>query len=107
MRYDEDGIRDYKRKIDLINTIPSNKIDSPNLNNLTKDQMEEFEVRHLRELAEQTRRYDISEQEVVAQNLDPFILYNALGEWLTQARTMMERGALIFTGGADGNDGDI
>ena len=103
MRYNDEGIRDYKRKLDVINSIPSNKIDSPNLNAFSEEQMEEFEVRHLQELAEQTKRYDINEQKVVAENLDPFILYNVLGEWMTSAREMMERGASLFQGG--NNDG--
>lgn len=102
VRYNEEGIREYKRKIELINTIPSNKVDSPNLTKYTDDQMEDFEVRHLQELAEQTKRYDVKEQQVVAENLDPFILYNALGSWMTQARTMMEIGSSLFQqGGTD------
>lgn len=101
MIFNEEGIRDYKRKIDLINNIPSNKIDSPNYNNYTEEQMEEFEMRHLQELAEQTKRYDINEQQVVAENLDPFILYNALGKWLTDARNALDRGASIFQQGGE------
>lgn len=103
MRWDDEGIRDYKRKLDVINNIPSNKFDFPNYNNLSDDQMKDFDDRHLKELAEQTKCYDFDEQKVVAENLDPFILYNVLGEWMTSAREMMERGASLFQGG--NNDG--
>lgn len=104
MRWNDEEIRDYKDRIDVISNIPSNKIDVPNLNNLTDEQMEEFERRHLLELAEQVKRYDFNEQQVVAENLDPFILYNALGQWMTAARETMDRGAHLFQqGGQNGN----
>ena len=105
MIYSEEGKREYQRQLDVINMIPSNKVDNPNLNLLSKEQMDEFEVRHLQELADQTRNYDFNEQRVVAENLDPFILYNTLGDWMTSAREMMERGASLFQQG--GNDGNI
>lgn len=109
MIFDEDGRRDYGKKLDVISMIPSSKIDEPNLNRITDDKMEEFEKRHLQELAEQTRNYDVNEQQVVAENIDPFILYNVLGQWMTEARKALERGASIFQvssssqGGSDGN----
>lgn len=103
MIYNEEGKREYGRQLDIISNIPSNKIDSPNLNVYTKEQMDEFEIRHLQELADQTRKYDVNEQQIVAENLDPFILYNALGKWMTEARETMERGASLFQGGSDGN----
>ena len=104
MRYTDEARRERDRQLDLINMVPSNKFDVPNYNNLSQEQMDEFEKRHLQELADQTRKYDINEQQVVAENLDPFILYNALGDWMTSAREMMERGASIFQqGGGDGN----
>lgn len=107
MRWDDDGKREYGRQIDVISTIPSNKFDNPNLNVYSKDQMDDFEVRHLQELAEQTRKYDFNEQRIVAENLDPFILYNALGAWMTSARDQLELGASIFTQQQGGNDGSI
>lgn len=106
MKWTEEGRREHQRQLDIINMIPSNKIDSPDLNVYSKEQMDEFEVRHLQELAEQTKRYDINEQQVVAENLDPFILYNALGSWMTAARDQLTLGASIFNqqqGGTDGN----
>ena len=103
MRYNKESLRDYERQLDIITAIPSNKVDNPNLNLYSQDKMEEFEIRHLNELAEQARRYDINEQKVVAENLDPFILYNALGSWLSQAREQLDKGASIFNQG--GNDG--
>ena len=105
MRYSKEGLEEYGRQLDIISGIPSSKFDEPNLNRLTDDKMEEFEKRHLQELADQTRNYDMHEQQVVAECLDPFILYNALGKWLSEAREALDRGAALFQQG--GNDGNI
>ena len=75
---------EYKRKLDLISTIPSNKFDNPNLNVFTDEQMERFEEHSDRMLREQVRAYSDHEKEVIADELTKCgwtYVYNALGEY--------------------------
>lgn len=74
------GDPEYQRRLELINSIPSNKVDAENLNKYSAQDMKDFEKRHLQELVDQTTRMDADEQMAVAQALNPVILYNALGE---------------------------
>ena len=76
------GDPEYQRRLDLINSIPSNKIDSDNLNKYSAEDMRDFEKRHLRELTDQTMKMDPQEQEAVAAGLNIAILFNALGEYI-------------------------
>ena len=78
------------------NPILSNKFDVPDFGQLTDKNMEEFERRHLQELAEQTRKYDLNEQMVVAENLDPFVCFNAVGKWMDMTRDQLAQASTIF-----------
>ena len=91
------GDETHQRQLEVIGEIPTtNKIDVPDFGQYSKDDMEEFERRHLNELAEHTRRYDVNEQLVVAQNLDPFICYNVVGEWMEQTRNQLAQASSLF-----------
>ena len=75
----------------------SNKFDVPNFSELTSEDMLDFEKRHLNDLAEQTRRYDEVEQKVVAENLDPFICFNAVGKWMNDIRNQLQMAKQVFS----------
>lgn len=77
------GDPEYQRALDVISGIPSNKIDSVNLNNIPEDNMRDFEKRHLLELTEQARNMDFDEQIATARGIRIEILHNAIGEYIT------------------------
>ena len=77
------GDPEYKRRIELINSIPSNKIDEVDLKNISDEGMRDFELRHLRELTEQALNMDSDEQMAVARVIRVEILFNAVGEYIT------------------------
>lgn len=76
------GDPEYRRRLELINTIPSNKFDSENLNNIPDEAMRDFEKRHLQELTDQTMKMDQDEQIAVAAGLNIAVLHNAIGEYI-------------------------
>ena len=97
MIMNEENIANHMRQLDIIGQIPSNKFDVPDLSGLTSEDMLDSERRHLNELAEQTRRYDETEQQVVAENLDPFICFNAVGKWMNDIRNQLEAAKQVFS----------
>lgn len=108
----EEEMMRQQRQLDVIGMVPnlipdrneakeedpvlSNKFDVPDFGQLSKKNMEEFERRHLQELAEQTRKYDLNEQMVVAENLDPFVCFNAVGNWMNMTREQINQASNIF-----------
>lgn len=76
------GDPEHKRRIEVINAIPSNKIDEVNLGNISEEGMRDFEIRHLRELTEQTQNMDVNEQMALARGMRVEILFNAVGEYI-------------------------
>ena len=74
---------EYKRRIEMISSIPSNKIDDINLKNISDEGMRDFEKRHLRELTEQALNMDVNEQMALARGMRVEILFNAVGEYIT------------------------
>lgn len=81
MRY---GDPEYKKRLELINAIPSNKIDSDNLNRYSAEDMRDFEKRHLQELTDQALKMDPEEQMATARGLNIAVLHNAIGEYITR-----------------------
>lgn len=79
MRY---GDEEYGRQLDIIQAIPSNKIDEVNLKNISDDGMRDFEKRHLKELTEQARNMDADEQIATAAGLRIEVLFNAIGDYI-------------------------
>lgn len=92
MLLNEENITERNRQLEMINSIPDL------LTNVSTEDMLDFEQRHLRELAEQTRRYDEKEQQVVAENLDPFICFNAVGKWMNEIRNQVAKANELFNG---------
>lgn len=90
------GDPEYKRQIELIQSIPSNKIDAVNLKNISDEGMRDFEKRHLRELTEQAANMDVDEQIATAAGLRIEILFNAVGEYITaqQAKNAQIKNAI-------------
>lgn len=76
------GDPEYKRQIELIQSIPSNKIDEVNLKNISDEGMRDFEKRHLRELTEQAANMDVDEQIATAAGLRIEVLFNAVGDYI-------------------------
>lgn len=79
MRY---GDEEYGRQLDVIQAIPSNKVDAVNLNNISDESMRDFEKRHLLELTEQARNMDVNEQIATAAGLRIEVLFNAVGDYI-------------------------
>ena len=85
------GDPEYKRKLEMISMIPSNKIDDNNFNRYSEEEMRDFELRHLRDLTEQAQNMDVNEQMATARGIRIEILFNAVGEYITaqQAQNAM------------------
>ena len=76
------GDEEYGRKLDIIQAIPSNKVDDVNLNGISDEGMRDFEKRHLLELTEQARNMDAAEQQATAAGLNIAVLHNAIGDYI-------------------------
>jgi len=85
------GDPEYKRKLDMISMIPSNKIDEHDLSRISDEDMREIEKIHLRELTEQAQNMDANEQMATARGIRIEVLFNAVGEYITaqQAQNAM------------------
>lgn len=84
---------EYKRKIELINTIPSNKIDNPNLNRYSEQDMERFEEHSDRMLREQIRAYNDHDLKIIAEEITKIgwtYTYNALGDFFDRLNKQKE-----------------
>ena len=85
MRY---GDPEYKRRIELIQTVPSepisNKFDEEDLSVHSPEKMRDFELRHLQELTDQAMKMDPDEQMATARGLKIEVLHNAIGEYITR-----------------------
>lgn len=91
MIINEENLIERQKQLDIITEVPDL------LKNVSTEDMLDFEQRHLKELAEQTRRYDENEQRVVAENLDPFICFNAVGKWMNDIRNQIEMAKQVFS----------
>lgn len=93
MRYNDP---EYKRQIDVINSIPSSKVDADNLKRYSAEDMRDFERRHLRELTEQAANMDVDEQIATAAGMRIEVLFNAVGEYITaqQAKNAQIKNAI-------------
>lgn len=90
MRY---GDPEHQSKLDLISTIPSNKIDDVQLKNISDDAMDQFNEKHLRDLREQVLNYDDDEAKVVAEAIVEkgwTYAYNALGDYFQMLHNQKE-----------------
>jgi len=85
MRY---GDPEYQRRIELIQTVPSepisNKFDDEDLSVHSPEKMRDFELRHLQELTDQAMKMDPEEQMATARGLNIAVLHNAIGEYITR-----------------------
>lgn len=76
------GDPEYRRRLEVIQAVPSNKVDEENLDRYSEQDMRDFEKRHLQELTDQTMKMDPEEQTAVAAGLNIAILFNALGDYI-------------------------
>ena len=87
------GDPEYKRKLDMISMIPSNKIDSPNLNGYSEQDMDRFEEHSERVLREQVRAYSDRDLKIVADEITQIgwtYTYNALGDYFEKLHKQKE-----------------
>ena len=78
------GDPEHQRQLDVITTIPSNKVDEVDLSGLTKQEMAEFENQHEKDLRAQVRAYDETDLRIVAEEITKIgwtYTYNALGDY--------------------------
>jgi hypothetical protein len=72
----------YKRQLDVITQIPSNKVDAIDLSGLSELQMAEYASQHERDLRAQIRAFDEDDLKIVADEITKIgwtFTYNALG----------------------------
>ena len=87
------GDEEHKKKLDFISMIPSNKIDADNLKNISDQDMERYNEKHLRDLREQVMGYDEQELEVVAETITEIgwtFVYNAIGNYFEKITKKMD-----------------
>ena len=78
------GDPEYQRQLDVITTIPSNKVDEVDLSGLTQQEMAEYESQHEKDLRAQVRAYDDMDLKIVAEEITKIgwtYTYNALGDY--------------------------
>lgn len=78
------GDPEYRRQLDVITAVPSNKFDADDLSKHTRADMDEFNEKHLRDLRDQVHGYDEQELMAVAEEIAKInftILHNALGDY--------------------------
>ena len=98
MVLNEQGIAEHERQIDVINAIPSNKMDDDPMKNYSAADMEEFNLKHLRDLREQVHGYDEQELQAVAEEIVEIgwtYAYNALGEYFQKLKNQREATKII------------
>lgn len=76
------GDAEYKRRLEVIQAIPSGKVDEVDYNQYTEADMRDFEVRHLQELTDQAQRMDEQEQQATARGLKIEVLIGAVWEYI-------------------------
>ena len=82
MILNDESIAERQRQLDVINAIPSAKFDSDPLKNISDQDMDEFNAKHLRDLHDQVMAYDEQELECVAEAIVErgwTFSFNALG----------------------------
>ena len=98
MVLNEQGIAEHERQIDVINTIPSNKIDADPLKNISDEAMHLYDQKHLRDLREQVMAYDEEELSVVAEAIIErgwTFVYNVLGDYIQRLYNKQEATKVI------------
>ena len=98
MVLNEQGIAEHERQIDIINTIPSNKIDTDPLKNISDEAMNLYDKKHLRDLREQVMAYDEEELSVVAEAIIErgwTFVYNVLGDYIQRLYNKQEATKVI------------
>lgn len=98
MVLNEAGIAEHERQIDVINAIPSNKVDDDPLKGYSEQDMNEFNAKHLRDLREQVLAYDEEELRTVAEAVIErgwTFAYNALGDYFDRLYRQKEATKVI------------
>ena len=87
------GDPDYKRQLDIIGQIPSNKFDAVDLSGLTDGQMAEYESQHERDLRAQVSAFDEKDKMIVVDEIlhdNWSIVWNVLGQYLMNLYVKVE-----------------
>lgn len=78
------GDPEYKRRLEVIGEIPSNKFDTDDLSRHTEQEMKKSTERHLQELTDQAMKMYPDEQMATARGLKIEVLHNAIGEYISR-----------------------
>ena len=87
------GDPSYKRQLDIITQIPSNKVDEIDLSGLSDLQMSEYASQHERDLRAQIRAFDEDDLRIVADEITKIgwtFTYNALGDYFEKINKKQE-----------------
>lgn len=98
MLLNEENIAERQRQLDVINAIPSNKIDDDPLKIYSEQDMDEFNAKHLRDLRDQVLAYDEQELQCVAEAVVErgwTYAYNALGDYVDRLYRQKEATKVI------------
>ena len=98
MLLNEENIAERQRQLDVINAIPSNKIDEDPLKRYSEQDMDEFNAKHLRDLRDQVLAYDEQELQCVAEAVVErgwTYAYNALGDYVDRLYRQKEATKVI------------
>jgi len=98
MLLNEENIAERQRQLDVINAIPSNKIDDDPLKIYSEQDMDEFNAKHLRDLRDQVLAYDEQELKCVAEAVVErgwTYAYNALGDYVDRLYRQKEATKVI------------
>ena len=98
MILNEESVAERQRQLDVINMIPSNKVDDDPLKNLSEEDMSAFNEKHLRDLREQVMGYDEEELAVVADAITErgwTFTWNSLGEYVDRLYRQREATKVI------------
>ena len=98
MILNDENIAERQRQLDVINAIPSNKIDDDPLKIYSEQDMDEFNAKHLRDLRDQVLAYDEQELKCVAEAVVErgwTYAYNALGDYVDRLYRQKEATKVI------------
>lgn len=87
------GDPNYRKQLEVIGEIPSNKVDAIDLSGLSELQMAEYESQHERDLRAQVSAFDEKDKQIVVDEIlhnNWTIVWNVLGQYMMSLYTKVE-----------------
>lgn len=87
------GDPNYRKQLEVIGEIPSNKVDAIDLSGLSELQMAEYESQHERDLRAQVSAFDEKDKLIVVDEIlhnNWTIVWNVLGQYMMSLYTKVE-----------------